>query len=145
MFLSEVSGSSNFNLHIRRPRISSSTTMNEMNFQSICNSFNHYRTLDEQTALLRIKEGLPSRRTLSTTRPTYVQFPVQLERHWAAVQITVTPFILRKIPGQTFYTSSYRYTLCCDLANPSPICQIVQRTYDVDYHPIQWDFSNKNW
>lgn len=111
--------------------------MNETSLQTLCNSSILYHTLEEQNDILHTKEGLPPRRTVSTTRSTYIHFGVQLEEHLAAVQLIIAPFTIRSIPGQTFYTSNYRYTLCCNSENPSTICQIVQRTYDIYYHPIQ--------
>ncbi|OBT72980.1 hypothetical protein VF21_07889 [Pseudogymnoascus sp. 05NY08] len=115
--------------------------MNEMTFQNHNKLPAYYHTFEEQN-VTRLFQG--ERETISMNSPTYIHFTVNLEPHWAAVQITITPFTVRTIPGQTFYTSKYRYTLCCDLANPTAISQIVQQTYDNSYRPTQWNFSEES-
>ncbi|OBT60258.1 hypothetical protein VE03_10195 [Pseudogymnoascus sp. 23342-1-I1] len=108
--------------------------MNEMTFPNHNKLPAYYQTFEDQE----------ERETISMNSPTYIHFTVNLEPHCAAVQITITPFTVRTIPGQTFYTSKYRYTLCCDLANPTAISQIVQQTYDNSYRPTQWNFSEES-
>ena len=103
----------------------------------------HHLSPEEQNSIIRTK--LNVQRTICSTTPTYVHFNVKLHDHWAAIQITIAPFTIRTIPGQVFYKSSYRYTLCCEAADPSTICDTVQRAYDIYYHPTQWDFSTQYW
>ncbi|KFZ02083.1 hypothetical protein V500_00451 [Pseudogymnoascus sp. VKM F-4518 (FW-2643)] len=115
--------------------------MNEMTFPNHNKLPAYYHTFEEQNVTRLFQE---ERETISMNSPTYIHFTVNLEPHWAAVQITITPFTVRTIPGQTFYTSKYRYMLCCDLANPTAISQIVQQTYDNSYRPTQWNFSEES-
>ncbi|OBT59890.1 hypothetical protein VE03_10637, partial [Pseudogymnoascus sp. 23342-1-I1] len=105
----------------------------------------HCQSREEQTSTRQIQGELFLRKTLSIDNPTYDNFVVNLEPHRAAVQITTTPFAIRTFPGQTFYSSKYRYTLCCSAANPTAISQAVQRTYDINYRLVKWDFSNESW
>ena len=116
------------------------TIMNETDLQALCTSDIFYHTLEDQNSI-RTKGGFHLQRKISTTTPTYIHFAVKLDHHWAAVQVTISPFTIRSIPNQTFYTSSYRYALCCSLAVPNIICETVQVIYDVHYRPTQWDFS----
>ncbi|KAF7894673.1 uncharacterized protein EAF01_010123 [Botrytis porri] len=87
--------------------------------------------------------------TLSKTCPTYVHLIVQLEDHWAAVQISLCPFVIQDISGQTFYRCHYRYTLCCssideeDGSLHSFVEKTVQTIYDVYYQPLWWNFSDQ--
>lgn len=120
----------------------STPTMNEASFQTYCSSSVHYFSGEEQITTRHAEEEHHLRRAISTDCPTYVHLAVNVEHHWAAIQITITPFILQTLPGQIFYSSTYRYTLCCESAKPSVIWQTVQRTYDIHYRPSQWDFSN---
>jgi hypothetical protein len=121
------------------------TAMDEASLRALCTSFSYYHTLEEKNASIHSEGGFHLQRKISTIRPTYVHFAVELDDHWAAVQITINPFAIRSIPDQAFYTCCYSYTLCCDSAIPSAICETVQRMYDVHYRPIQWDFSSKLW
>jgi hypothetical protein len=119
-------------------------TMDEASFQALCNSFTYYHTLDEQNTTIHTNGGFHLQK-ISSTKSTYIHFAVKLDHHWAAVQLTITPFAIRSIPDQAFYKARYRYALCCDSAVSSVICDTVQKTYDVHYRPAQWDFSSKLW
>jgi hypothetical protein len=119
--------------------------MDEAGLQALCTSFTYYHTLEEQNTTIHTEEGLYPQRNISCTSSTYAHFAVELDDHYAAAQLAITPFIIQSIPDQTFYKASYRYTLCCSSATPTVICDTVQKTYDAHYRPTRWDFSSKQW
>lgn len=110
--------------------------MDESKFSSSCGHNSFYISLHDQ------KLENPSRQTVSGVHTTRVHFLVQYEQHWAAVQLSISPFSLVQFPSQIFYSSSFRYSLCC---HPPPkvhlINSVVQRIYDAHFHPSQWSFS----
>jgi hypothetical protein len=120
--------------------------MDELNFQNLCTPTVHYRSLREQEM---VTTCAVQQATLSKTCSTYVHLVVQLEDHWAAVQITLCPFIIQDISGQTFYRCHYRYTLCCssndgeDASTRSLVQNAVQTIYDAYYRPLLWNFSDE--
>ncbi|KAM3074526.1 hypothetical protein ACMFMF_006533 [Clarireedia jacksonii] len=120
--------------------------MDELNFQKLCTSTVHYRSLREQE-IVTAYPAIPP--TLSKAHATYVHLVVQLEGHWAAVQIGLYPFIIQDISGQTFYRCHYRYTLCCsskdreDTSTRSLVENAVQTVYDAYYRPVWWNFSDR--
>ncbi|KAM3064717.1 hypothetical protein ACMFMG_010637 [Clarireedia jacksonii] len=123
--------------------------MDELNFQKLCTPTIHYRSLREQEIVTTCAAQQAIPHTLSKARPTYVHLVVPLEDHWAAVQISLCPFIIQDIPGQTFYRCHYRYTLCCssedreDASTRSLVENAVQTIYDAYYRPVWWNFSDE--
>jgi len=121
--------------------------MDESKFRPNSNHNVFYISLEDQrTAVAGLERGLRPRSSISKNHKTYVHLAVQHEQHWAAVQVSITPFSLRSIPGQKFYSCCFRYTLCCETSVPNNILSAaVQSVYDVYYQPNQWDFSNEHW
>lgn len=87
------------------------------------------------------------RRPLSESNPTYVHFVSDLTRHYAAVQITITPFTLPQIRKQTLFYPTYRYITCCRNVSledaQGRIECAVQYIVDAFYQIGRWDFSEK--
>ena len=122
--------------------------MDESKFKAICNRNSFYISLEDQKeAVSRLERDLrPLRLIVSKDHKTHVHLAVQHGQHWAAVQISISPFSLRSIPGQRFYSCCFRYTSCCETFVPKDVLSdVVQSVYDVYYQPTQWDFSSKHW
>jgi len=113
--------------------------MDESKFISSCHDNSFYISLHDQ----KLKD--PPKQKISTVDRTHVHFVIQHGVHWAAVQLEISPFSLAKFPGQKFFKSRFRYSLCC---HPLPgiefINSVVQRIYDDHFHPCLWDFSPKS-
>ncbi|PMD60272.1 uncharacterized protein K444DRAFT_400042 [Hyaloscypha bicolor E] len=113
--------------------------MDESKIRLSCHHNSFYIPLDERD------QEKSSRQAVSAVHTTHVHFVVQYEQHWAAVQLSISPFALAAFPGQTFYSSHFRYSLCC---HPPPrhdlINSVVQRIYDARFHPSPWNFSVKS-
>jgi hypothetical protein len=122
--------------------------MADIDSSSLCKPHAQYVS---QTELGKVSKGKPSvlrRPTLSATESTFVHFLVQVQLHSGAVQISINPFTVEDFPGQTFFSSQYRYKICCAKA-PSglgdTIKERVQQVYDTFYGPGPWDFSREKW
>lgn len=118
--------------------------MNEAEFVSLCKANSYYCSQKQQTEATK----KPSRHPLSPTTPTYVHLLVQSGPHSAAIQISINPFSLEKYPKQIFFSSKYRYTLCCSKAPPDVAVAVrekVQQVSDAQYQPCRWDFSHDEW
>lgn len=74
---------------------------------------------------------------------------MRCDRHWAAVQLSISPFGLRALPGQKFFRSCFRYTWCCGTArradSSSEVFSAAQRIYNDYYQPSPWHFSSQYW
>lgn len=128
--------------------------MDEIKLEESCGSRSFYISLQRQEEAIASlgKKSQPSRQFVSKDHSTYVHFGLELQRHWAAVQITICPFSLPGFLGQTFYSCQLRYTLCCQSCQVSAtgpsinlISTAAQRIYDIFYQPSQWNFSVESW
>jgi hypothetical protein len=126
------------------------TAMDEIKFQENCGRQSFYISLENQDTIT--KEGTPqlSRQKLSKDHVTYIHFVIHYEQHWAAVQIPISPFSIQGFPGQKFYSCHFHYTLCCQTSSKTGpsidlISTVVQRIFDAQFRPIDWDFSIKDW
>lgn len=89
-------------------------------------------------------------RPLSREGPTYIDLRVELDGHWAAVLIVITPCPHPRFRRQLIFTPQCRYTLCCQ---PGPgsteetSTRIGQAIQDVirAYFPLEWDFLDQEW
>jgi hypothetical protein len=113
--------------------------MDESKFISSCHRNSFYISLHDQDL------ENPRRQIVSAVHTTHVHFVIQYKQHWAAVQLSISPFNLVQFPSQTFYSSSFRYSLCCDSLSGTGLISTVQRIYDEHFHPSRWDFSPKYW
>lgn len=135
-------------LAIRRP----SVNMDEAIFKSNCCGRSFYTSLQEQKDSLALvgANARPLCPSISKEHLTFVHLVIHQGDHWAAVQITISPFSIQDFPSQTFYACRLRYTLCCQTTATKAsfaahIFTVVQRIYDIHYHPTQWDFSVERW
>ncbi|KAF8850017.1 hypothetical protein BDZ45DRAFT_697076 [Acephala macrosclerotiorum] len=126
-------------------------SMDESKLKAIRSRNSVYISLqDQEQAEAGLEHNLrPQRLKLSKDHTTYVHLAVQQEQHWAAVQISLSPFSLQHIPEQKFYSCHFCYTWCCEApATTGPpndvLGSVVQRIYDVYFQPTQWDFSSKH-
>lgn len=121
--------------------------MNESELKAICDRDSFYISLEDQSKAVA-KLPCP-RRPVSKERTTRVHFAVHHGHHWAAVQLSISPFEIRAIPKQKFFRCFFRYIPCCEtnrLTDISPdVLSAVQRIYDCYYQPTQWDFSSQYW
>jgi hypothetical protein len=105
-----------------------------------------YISLLEQRNAETEGEGSRSpRRRISRERTTRIHFPIHHDKHWAAVQLSISPFELRQIPNQKFFRCRFRYTWCCETVPTADISREVQQIYDCYFQPTQWDFSSIYW
>ena len=110
-----------------------------------------YISLQDQLNAISASEVIARRpgHRVPKDRTTRIHFAAQHDQHWAAIQVFITPFGIKAIPNQTFFSCRFRYTLCCQTAlgadNSSELLDAVQRIYDVYFQPTQWDFSSKCW
>jgi hypothetical protein len=110
--------------------------MDESNFSPACGSNSFYITLQEQN------ERNTPRWAVSDVHTTHVHFAVQQGQHWAAVQLSITPFTVEDFPHQTFHSKSFLYLLCCHLPQATDfISSVVQRIYDTRFQLSQWNCS----
>lgn len=109
----------------------------------------HYYTDQQQEEALSKNCVVPAPRHISRSYPTYIHLSVKLTSHYCAVQVTITPFVLSDHPEQTFFSSSFRYAICCTQATSTEtnalIIERVQQIYDVYYRPCIWNFSAEQW
>jgi hypothetical protein len=125
--------------------------MDDSKLKAICSHDSFYISLqDQKNAATGLENTLRSpRKDLSRELTTRVHFAVHCDLHWAAVQLSISPFELRAFPGQKFFRSCFRYTWCCGTArrvdSSSEVFGAVQRIYDYYYQPSPWNFSSQYW
>lgn len=121
-------------------------SMDEGRLQAISRDDSIYISLIDQEKTKTEGEGSPpARRAVSKECTTRIHFPVYYNDHWAAVQLSISPFELQDIPKQKFFRCRFRYTWCCETAPAADITGEVQRIYDYYFQPTQWDFSSIYW
>ncbi|KAI9767957.1 MAG: hypothetical protein M1840_005269 [Geoglossum simile] len=83
---------------------------------------------------------------LSREGSTYVYLPVELDGHWAAVLIVITPCPHPQFRRQLIFTPRCRYTLCCRLRPglvedaSRRIGQTIRDVFCADFPLGGWDF-----
>jgi hypothetical protein len=117
------------------------TTMDDGGLRSLCIEKESYYTFNQQQEAL-ISPG-PQR--IFRDRNTYVHMVIPVLTHWVAVQVTISPFTLQQYPGQTFFSSKFRYGPCCCQINQSHasiVTNTVQKVIDYFYQSFSWDYSS---
>ncbi|KAH0562891.1 hypothetical protein GP486_002513 [Trichoglossum hirsutum] len=84
---------------------------------------------------------------ISRRRPTYANFIVKLDIHFAAVQVVITPSRHPQLDKQTIFSLHCKYTLCCEAGRAASkmIGQTVQNIVGVYFLFFGWDFSDEDW
>ncbi|KAH6712149.1 hypothetical protein BKA61DRAFT_609740 [Leptodontidium sp. MPI-SDFR-AT-0119] len=116
--------------------------MDDGDLRSLCIEKESYYTLDQQQEAL-IYPGRPQR--IFRDRDTYVHIVIPVLTHWVAVQVTISPFALQQYPGQTFFSSKFRYGPCCCQINQSHasiVANTVQKVIDFFYQSFSWNYSS---
>ncbi|KAI9768146.1 MAG: hypothetical protein M1839_004173 [Geoglossum umbratile] len=105
---------------------------------------------EEQTNAAKVYRNLRQCR-LSRENPTYIHLTVELNGHWAAVQIVVTPRPHPQFRRQRIFSPLYRYNLCCQSGSSSTedagrrkVSQAVQNIIGVNFQLGGWDFSDQD-
>lgn len=123
--------------------------MEESRFRSNCQSHSFYISLAEQRDALAADVQTSFRQTLKDHSTTYIHLGITYVGHWAAIQISVSPFAIQNFPGQIFFACHLRYSLCCKTAATTNfylnIIKTTQRVYDSHNSPSQWDFTNERY
>jgi hypothetical protein len=113
-------------------------TMKDQGLWSMCNDPASYCSFIEQKEA--IAQWKAPQRTIARHCNTYIHMVVPVCKHWAAVQVTISPFILKQFPGQTFFSSKVRYGPCCrqitNAATRNIVRDTVQKVIDSDYRPV---------
>lgn len=121
-------------------------SMDESILNAICKGNSCYLSLRNDETRPKGATLQPPHRRLSKEHTTCIHLAIQHCQHWAAVQISVSPFDVREIPRQKFFRCSLRYTWCCAIAdkegNFSEACKDLQRRFDIHYGFNRWDFSS---
>jgi len=109
-----------------------------------------FLSLDQKDALTGLRRSSQERQTVSKDHVTHIHLVIQHNRHFAAVQISIIPFSIPRFPRQNFYSSTFRYSLCCQSSaeaglSTDLISTVVQKIYDIHYQPSEWDFSDNDW
>ncbi|KAH0563465.1 hypothetical protein GP486_001965 [Trichoglossum hirsutum] len=83
---------------------------------------------------------------ISRRRPTYANFIVKLDIHFAAVQVVITPSRHPQLDKQTIFSLHCKYTLCCEAGRAASkmIGQTVQNIVGVYFLFFGWDFSDED-
>jgi hypothetical protein len=127
-------------------RPSNVLSMNESKLQAISSGNSIYISSIDQKNAETEGQGLRSpRRAVSRECTTRIHFPFHHDEHWAAVQLSISPFDLPNIPMQKFFQCHFRYTWCCGTAPKADIFREVQRIYDCYFQPTLWNFSSEHW
>jgi hypothetical protein len=121
--------------------------MDEENLRASCGAHAFYISLQDQKG---VDETIsrPTSPTVSKEQTTQIYLAVRHHQHWAAVQISVSPFDIAAVPEQKFLQCYLRHTWCCEGAVGESLEQepwkSVQRIYDFYYGPT-WNFSSEYW
>ncbi|KFY09644.1 hypothetical protein V492_05414 [Pseudogymnoascus sp. VKM F-4246] len=119
--------------------------MEEENLRASCGAHSFYISLQDQKS---VNETISRSTgpTVSKEQTTQIHLAVRHHQHWAAVQISVSPFDIAAIPEQKFLQCCLRHTWCCEGAVGESLEQepwkSVQRVYDSYYGPT-WNFSSE--
>jgi hypothetical protein len=117
--------------------------MEDYILQSLCADPTSYCAFQAQREAS--EQSKAPRRQISHDRKTYVHMVIPIQGHWVSVQVTISPFVLEKYPGQTFFSSQLRCGPCCRRIGHTDTLwtatSTVQQVIDSSYRSVCWNYS----